>query len=263
MKYDSLEEFDQLVRKLGGHEGFDGAGDLVGVLGLWESSLVDLVDDRLSVWVLWAEDKGPKLLVLSLDEVSGLHLEEVVLVGDSNELLVTLTPGSLVGSEGKVGVPLLAVFTDDLGVVVLVVDEETLWVLVDVDVDLGEGVVQSWFLYALVVTSFEPGLEHSQFASLFEFVNEFWNGADSDRVQELLDVDLVAVELKKGSSDLWSSIWVDLEQVDLDELVLLVAVEVPGELLSETVLVTEVDEWSWIWQLALFQEVLDPLGVVV
>lgn len=180
MENDSLKEFDQLVRELSSHESFDGAGDLVGILGLWESSLVYLVDYRLPVWILWVEYNGPKLFVLSFNEVSSLHLEEIVLIGDSNELLVTLTPRPLVGSECKVGVPLLAVFTYDLGVIVLVVDEEVLWVLVDVNVNLGKGVVQGWLLYALVVTGFEPRLEHSQFTSLFEFLNEFWNWANSD-----------------------------------------------------------------------------------
>lgn len=180
MKNDSLEEFDQLVRKLSSHESFDGAGNLVGILGLWESSLVYLIDNRLPVWILWVEYNSPKLFILSFNEVSSLHLEEIVLIGDSNELLITLTPCPLVGSEGKVGIPLLAVFNYDLGVIVLVVDEEVLGVLVDVNVNLGKGVVQRWFLYTLVVTSFEPGLEHSQFTSFFEFLNEFWDGANSD-----------------------------------------------------------------------------------
>jgi hypothetical protein len=34
----------------------------------------------------------------------------------------------------------------------LIVDEEVLWVLVDVNVDHGEGVVKSWLLDSLVVS---------------------------------------------------------------------------------------------------------------
>lgn len=183
VEHNSLEELDELVRKLGGHEGLDGARDLVGVFGLRKGGGDNLVDDLLSVLVLRWEHLGPERLVLPFDQVSGLHPVEEVLVRHLDELLVALSPGPLVGGEGQVGVPLLAVLADYLGVVVLVVDEEALWVLVDVNVDLGEGVVESWLLDPFVVPLLEPSLEHSEFASALELLDQFWDRADPDGVE--------------------------------------------------------------------------------
>ena len=149
--------------------------------------------------VVWCEHLTPKWLVLSLDKVSGLESVQEVPVGDLDELLVTLTPCSFVGGVGKVGVSFLAVLADNLGVIVLIVDEEVLWVLVDVDVDFGKGVVESWFLDSLVVSGFEPLLQHSEFTFLLKLVNKFRNWADSDRVEQLLDVDFIAIELDEST----------------------------------------------------------------
>lgn len=172
---DSLEELDKLVWELGGHEGLHGARDLLGVLGLWEGGGDNLIDDLLSVFILWRENLGPECLVLPLDQVSGLHPVEEVPVRHLDELLVALSPRSLVGGEGEIWVPLLAVLADDLGVVVLVVDEEALWVLVDVDVDLSQCVVEGRLLDPLVIPLLEPSLEHPQFASALELFDQLWD----------------------------------------------------------------------------------------
>ena len=110
------------MRQVSSQEGLDGTGYLIGVLALWKGSLHNLIDDRFSVSVLWVKNLGPKLLVLSLNQVSGLHSVEVVLVGDLDELLIAFSPGSLIGSEGKVWVSLFAVFTNDFGIIVFILD---------------------------------------------------------------------------------------------------------------------------------------------
>jgi hypothetical protein len=139
---DTLEEVNELARELGFDEGADGSGDLIDILNLGESSLDDLVDDLLAVLVLSVQDLSPEFGVGSLDQVAGLSSEEVVLVSNFNELVVAGSPSTFVGDEGQVGVSLFAVLTDDLGVVVLILDEEVLGFLVaGIYVDLGKGVV--------------------------------------------------------------------------------------------------------------------------
>jgi len=247
VQHDSLKKLNQLVRKLGSHERLHGARDFIGVFRLWKGGGNNLVNDLLSVLVLRWENLGPEGLILPLYQVPGLHSVEEVFVGNFDELLVTLSPCSLVSSEGEVRVPLLAVLTDDLGVVVLVVDEEALWVLVDVDVDLSQGVVECRLLDSFVVPLLEPSLEHSKLAPALEFLDQFWDWADSDGVEKLLDVDFVTIQLKKGTENLWSGVLVHFEEIDLDELVLLVVVKIPGELVNEVMHVAEVDKGSWVW----------------
>lgn len=171
----------------------------------------DLVDDLFSVLVLLDEYLAPKLFILPLHKVPGLQPVKVVLVGDGKELLVALTPSSLVGSESQVRVSLLTVFSDDLRIVVLIVDEEIFWVLVDVNVDLGEGIVKSWLLDTLVSPGLEPRLKHSELSSLLKLINKVWNWADSDRVEQLLDVELITVKLEKGAEHLWGGVLVNFK----------------------------------------------------
>jgi len=152
VKDNSLKEINQLMRQLSGHESLHCARDFIGVLGLWQGSLNNLLDDVLSVLVVWHKDLAPESFVLSFDQVSGLKSVQEVAVGDLNELLVALAPSSLVGSVSQVWVTLFGVFSDYLRIIVLVVDQEVLWVLVDVDVDFGQSIVESWFLDALVTS---------------------------------------------------------------------------------------------------------------
>ena len=70
-----------------------------------------------------------------------------------DELLVTLSP--LVGNTGEVGVSLLAIASDNLAIVVLVLAEEAFRIVVAVDIDLGQSVVCGWFLVAFMDTGLE------------------------------------------------------------------------------------------------------------
>ena len=67
-----------------------------------------------------------------------------------DEVFVTLSP--LVGDTGQVGVPLLTVATNHAAVIELVLAEVALWVVVAVDVDLGEGIVSGRLLHSLMDT---------------------------------------------------------------------------------------------------------------
>jgi hypothetical protein len=140
------------MRKLSGHESFDSARNLIGVLSLRKSGSNNLIDDLLSVLVLWWENLSPKCLVLSLDQISCLHSVEEVSVCDFDEFVITLSPCSLVSCEGKIWISLLAVLSYNFGVVILIVYEEALWVLVDVDANLGQSVMKRWLLDSLVIS---------------------------------------------------------------------------------------------------------------
>ena len=90
-----------------------------------------------------------------------------------------------------------------MAVVELVVDQEALSVLAArVDVDLGESIMQSWLLDALLIAGLEPLSEHAELAARLEVLDELVNRAHSNGQEKLLDVVLVAIELEKGAEDL-------------------------------------------------------------
>ena len=77
-----------------------------------------------------------------------------------DELLIALS--SLIGHTGHVGVTLLTVLPHHTAVVELVLAKEPLWVVVGVNVHLGQGIVSGWFLYTLVDTRLQPWQEQLQ-----------------------------------------------------------------------------------------------------
>jgi len=203
VEHDSLKKLNKLVGQVGIDESSHGKGHFVDVLGLGKSSLHDLVDNLLSVRVLFLEDLSPKWFALTLNEITSLHTVEVVLVGDLNELIIALAPSTLIGSEGQIRVLVLAVFTDHVTVIELVVDQEALSIFAaTVDVDLGESVVERGLLNTFFITGLEPLSKHAQLASCLKVLNEFIDRANSDGKEELLDVGFIAVKLKKGSEHL-------------------------------------------------------------
>jgi hypothetical protein len=132
------------------------------------------------VSVFFFKNVGPELRALSFDKVSSLHSIEVVSVSHFHKLHVAGSPCSLVGDESKIWVSLITVLSNNFAVIVLIVNEESLGVFVDIDVDDGQSIVKSWLLNSFLVSCLEPSLEKLKLASLFELFNEFWNGADSD-----------------------------------------------------------------------------------
>lgn len=85
------------------------------------------------------------------------------------ELLVTLS--SLIGHTGQVRVSFLAVFPHHTAVIVWVLPQEAFWVVVAVDVDLGQGIVGSWLLTALVDTRLQPWQQQLQSAKERKILN--------------------------------------------------------------------------------------------
>lgn len=72
-----------------------------------------------------------------------------------NKLLVTLS--SLISHTSQMGIPLFAVLAHHTAVVIRVLSEESLRVIVAVDVDLSQGIVGSRFFTSLMNTGFQPG----------------------------------------------------------------------------------------------------------
>lgn len=68
-----------------------------------------------------------------------------------NQFLVTLS--SFIGHAGQVGVSFLTVLSHHTAVIEGVLPQESLWVVVAVNVDLGQGIVGSRLLTAFMNTS--------------------------------------------------------------------------------------------------------------
>ena len=72
-----------------------------------------------------------------------------------DEVIVTLSP--FVGDTGEVRVSLLTVTTNHPAVVELVLPQESLRVVITIDVDLGQGVVCGRLLHTFMYSRLQPG----------------------------------------------------------------------------------------------------------
>lgn len=72
----------------------------------------------------------------------------------TDKFMVTLA--TFISHTGKVGVPLLTVLANHGAVIVLILPQEAFWVVVTVNIDLGECIVCGWFYTALMNTGLQP-----------------------------------------------------------------------------------------------------------
>jgi hypothetical protein len=128
LENDLLEQLNQL----GGHivcdEGLDGEGDTVWVSRFRHCSGSDLINQGATMHVVLVQNKVPNFRIGAFEEVACLGFEHGVLVRDIDELKVVVALA--VCNEGQVGVALLAVFTDNECVILVVLLEELLRVVV-------------------------------------------------------------------------------------------------------------------------------------
>ena len=75
-----LEQLDELIGQVCGHERLDGHGDILRVLRFGQGGLDDLVDEWPLELVLVLEDMCPEVWVTALDKVARLRLEQAVLI---------------------------------------------------------------------------------------------------------------------------------------------------------------------------------------
>jgi hypothetical protein len=81
-----------------------------------------LLDHVLTVRIRLIEHFGPKDRLLSLDQVAGLCSVKVGFVGNFDQFIVALAPGSFVGRECQIRVAIFAVLADNLTVVKLILN---------------------------------------------------------------------------------------------------------------------------------------------
>lgn len=77
-----------------------------------------------------------------------------------DQLQITLS--TLVGHTGQMRVPLLTVLANNTTVIVGILTQEPLWVVVAVNVYLGQCIVSGRLLTALVNSRFQPGQKQLQ-----------------------------------------------------------------------------------------------------
>ena len=167
--------------------------------------------------IVWLKDLSPKIGFTSLDEIPRLLLEHRVFIGNRNKLLVA--EALCVRDVGEVWIPLLAEFTDDRGLIKVVLLQECLGVIVAIDVNLGQGVIHGRILRTGLYPSLQPGKDQLEPISLFDLVHQFVNGEVSrNGGQKTLDRSFVAVHIQQTTNNLRSPDGVYPLDVNFDEL---------------------------------------------
>jgi len=87
--------------------------------------------------VILLQNMGPEFRALSLNKIASLHSVKVVAVSYLNKFHIARSPSTLVSDECKVRVTLLAELTNYLAIIEGVVNEESLGILVNINVDHG------------------------------------------------------------------------------------------------------------------------------
>ena len=128
-----------------------------------------------------------------------------------DEFIITLA--TFVSNTGQVRVPLLAILSNNLAVVVLVLTQEPLWVVVRVNVDFGEGIVSGWFIDTFVDTGLQPRQKQLQSVSLLDLFNELVCGElTSDDHDQLFDGILTTIHVQQTTYHNWQTRWVHLKK---------------------------------------------------
>ena len=81
-----------------------------------------MLDHVLTMRVRLIKHLGPKDRLLSLDQVAGLCSVKVGFVGNLDQFIVTLAPGSFVGCECQIRVAVFTVLANNLTVVELILN---------------------------------------------------------------------------------------------------------------------------------------------
>uniref|UniRef100_A0A8W7PT82 Uncharacterized protein n=1 Tax=Anopheles coluzzii TaxID=1518534 RepID=A0A8W7PT82_ANOCL len=160
-------------------------------------------------------------------------------------------------------IALLAVASHHAAVVELVFLQETLRIVVRVDVDLGQRVVGGRLHATFVDARLQPRQQQLQPVALLDLLHQLVGRelALHDQDQVLDDV-LGAVDVEQAAHDHRQTGRIHLLHVDLDVLLQTVAVQVQHQVVHEIEPIAHNDERQLIRQLRLLQEVLDALRIV-
>ena len=212
--------------------------------------------------VVRLKDLSPKVRLTPLDEVPPLLLEHRVFIGDRNKLVVT--EALCVRDVGEIWIPLLAEFADDQGLVKVILFQESLGVVVAVNVDLGQGVVHRGILRAGLDPSLQPGEYQFEPIPLLHLVNQFVDGeVPRNRSQETLDRSFVTVYVQQTTNDLGGPDGIDPLDVNFDKFGQTVLVQVEDQVVHKIEPVANDDERKLVLKFGLLEEVLHFLRVVV
>ncbi len=165
--------------------------------GSWKMPIIHLINELPPVGVIVSQNFCPQLHVSSLDEISGLRLEQRILVADRDQLTVALA--AFVGYAGEVRVPLFTVASNYLAVVVRVLPgrvngkkcvftypsrlleipgvgryslKEPFRVVVRVYVDLGERIVRCRLVRSFMNARLKPWQNELEPVPLFYFFDQ-------------------------------------------------------------------------------------------
>ena len=262
LQHQVLQQVQQSLGHVRLHEGLHRAADHLAVLALGQRRVHDLLHQLLLMLVLGRQHLSPQVVVHALHQVAGLVLEQTVVVGHTDQVIVASTVGAAVGKEGQERIHLLAELTNDLAVVEGVLQKELLCVLVVGDVDLTDGVVELGVLRTLSQTSLQPGLDHAQAVAGLAHVHKRSDGAHGHHgVQQGLNEVLRSVHIDQLADDHGGLGRSHLLHEGLNVLRQVLLVQVLRHVLDEVEAVAQVNERQRVGQVGVDQEGLHLLGV--
>mmetsp|Transcript_5533 Transcript_5533/g.12291 ORF Transcript_5533/g.12291 Transcript_5533/m.12291 type:complete len:520 (-) Transcript_5533:856-2415(-) len=262
---DFLEQLDEFVRQVCRHESFHSAGHGLAILALRKSGRNHLINERTLVRILFRQNLGPEIQVLTINKELRLGLEQSVLISDGDSLVIAHSFRTAVYNKCQVRVTLGAVGTNSLVVVITIRLKEFLRALVGVDVDHGERVVNCRILLSFIEPSLEPRKEKPQpIAFLARRDKAFgWAHIPNGHDQRPNLVFRTAC-IDESTDYLRGSERVDLLYVHFNVLHHPLAVQELSKLLNHVMLIAHIDQWAGIWELGLaLEEVLHLLSRII
>ncbi|KAH3667460.1 hypothetical protein OGAPHI_003109 [Ogataea philodendri] len=144
-----------------------------------------------------------------------------------------------------------------LSVVLVVLKQEFLWVVVGVNVDLGKSVVDGLVCGTRLQSSLQERQQDLESVSLFHLLTKLgnWN-LSKNGLQERLDHTLVTVNIKQSCNNLCGLGWVDLLNINLNELEELVLVKVQNQVMNKVESIANNDQCNLDDNLQVLGQVL-------
>lgn len=261
LEHQTLQQVQQSIGHLGVHERLHSAAHHLGVLALGQSGVDDLVHNLLLVLVLGGQDALPQVVVHALHQVASLILEQTVVVGHADQIIVASTTRATVREEGEERVHLLAELTNHLAVVERILQQELLSVLVVADVDLSDGVVELGVLASFLQASLQPGLDHAQTVAGLAHIHQRSNRAHRHHaVQQVLDEVLRSVHVNQLADDHGGLGRSHLLHEHLDVLGQVLLIQVLRHVLDHVEAVAQVDQSQRIGRFDSIRKASTSLG---
>jgi len=161
---------------------------------------------------------------------------------DLDQFVVTFPGTLLVCHKRQRGIQTLAEQTQDMGFVKHVVRQESLWVLIQLDINLTQSIVRAWFCTPSCYTSLKPWLEHAKTITSFSNLHHFLDGTGSAHGHEdtLREV-LVRPKVKQLSNHLGGFSGGNLRDINFHILKETIQVKIFCELVHKIKAITHVN----------------------